>query len=338
MNFWEKLIKPIFILAPMDGVTDTVFRQIVNSVASPQRQQAGLRDGRGRPDLFFTEFVPVEALLSQGKERAMQALQFNKKEKPIVAQIWGSDPEKFYIVAKMLSQMGFDGIDINMGCPDKSTIKTGACSALIKNPELAVKIINATIKGAGKLPVSVKTRIGFSTIDSENWVTTLLKTPIAALTLHLRTVKEMSAVAAHWEEIAKVVKVRNLLNPKCQIIGNGDVKSLDEAKEKCKKYDIDGVMIGRGIFQNVWLFNEKIDPQTITPEDKIKLLLKHLDLFKKTYGDKKHFALMKKFVKCYVNGFDGASAVREKMMETKTLDELIQATKFYDAPAVGGAG
>lgn len=324
MNFWKKLIKPVFtrreallILAPMDGVTDTVFRQIVTSV--------------GAPDVLFTEFVPVEALLSSGKERAIQALKFSKKEKPIVAQIWGSDPEKFYIVAKMLSKMGFDGIDINMGCPDKSTLKTGSCAALIKNPDLAVKIINATIKGAGKLPVSVKTRIGFSSIDTENWVTALLKTPIAALTLHLRTVKEMSAVPAHWDEIAKVVEIRNRLNPGCLIIGNGDVKSIAEARGKTQEYGIDGVMIGRGIFQNVWLFNDKIDPQTITPKDKIKLLLRHLNLFKKTYGDKKHFALMKKFVKCYINNFDGASEVREKMMESKTLDELIQTTKLYKA-------
>lgn len=324
MNFWETLKKPIMILAPMDGVTDTVFRQIVKSV--------------GSPDVFVTEFVPVEAILSAGRERAMQALQFDKKEKPVVAQIWGTDPKKFYTVAKMLSKMGFDGIDINMGCPDKSTIKIGACSALIKNPSLAVEIINATIKGAGKLPVSVKTRIGFGTNDIESWVSTLLQTPIAALTLHLRTVKEMSKVPAHWEEISKAVKIRDRLNPRCLIIGNGDVKSLEESKVKSQKYKIDGVMIGRGIFQNVWLFNENINPETITPKDKIKLLLKHLNLFKKTFSDRKHFALMKKFVKCYVNNFPNSLEVREKMMETKTLDELIKITKLYDATSEGFGG
>src|ERR1035437_8597818 len=156
MNFWQVLDKPIFILAPMDGVTDTVFRQIVAGV--------------GRPDVFFTEFVPVDAILSKGKEEILKSLQYSEIERPIVAQIWGSDPDKFYKVAKLISKLKFDGIDINMGCPDKNTIKKGACSALIKNPKLAQEIIQATIKGANGLPVSVKTRIGFNKIDMESWV------------------------------------------------------------------------------------------------------------------------------------------------------------------------
>lgn len=314
MNFWEKLKKPIFILAPMDGVTDTVFRQIVTSV--------------GRADVFFTEFVPVDAILSKGKEEILRTLQFSEIERPIVAQIWGSDPDKFYKVAQLLSKLKFDGIDINMGCPDKNTIKKGACSALIKNPKLAQDIILATIKGAKGLPVSVKTRIGFNRIEMENWVATLLGTPISALTLHLRTVSEMSKVPAHWEEISKAVEIRNKLNSKALIIGNGDVKSLQEAREKCQKYNIDGVMIGRGIFDNVWLFNDNIKAEDITSEQKINLLIKHLALFQKTWGDSKHFELMKKFVKCYINNFKGASEARERLMKCKTLDELIQSTRF----------
>ncbi len=152
MNFWEKLQKPIFILAPMDGVTDTVFRQIVASV--------------GRPDVFYTEFVPVDSLVSRGKEKALRTLKYSKSEKPVVAQLWGTDPKKFYESAQIIKSLGFDGIDINMGCPKKDEVKNGACSALIKNPELATEIILATIKGAGDIPVSVKTRIGFSKIDT----------------------------------------------------------------------------------------------------------------------------------------------------------------------------
>lgn len=319
MNFWKKLKKPVMILAPMEGVTDTVFRQIVAST--------------GKPDLFFTEFVPVDALLSPGHEKILRSLKFTEAERPIVAQIWGTEPEKFYQVAKMLYKMKFDGIDINMGCPDKNAVKKGACAALIKNPELAKEIINATIKGASGLPVSVKTRIGFREIDTENWVTTLLKTPISALILHLRTAREMSKVPAHWEEIGKAVKIRSRLQSKTLIIGNGDVKSLKEAKDKCQKYSIDGVMIGRGIFDNVWLFNKNIT--NTTPQQKINLLIKHLNLFKKTWGDKqssrpdglkKHFELMKKFVKCYVNNFKGAVATRDKLMKAKSLDELIHST------------
>lgn len=311
MNFWKGLKKPVFILAPMEGVTDTVFRQIVAST--------------GKPSVFFTEFMPVDALLSpKGQEKILESLKFTEAEKPIVAQIWGINPEKFYQSAQILSKMSFDGIDINMGCPDKNAIKHGACSALIKNPKLAQEIIAATIKGANGLPVSVKTRIGFGTIDTENWVRILLNTPISALILHLRTAAEKSKVPAHWEEMSKVIRVKDDLKSKTLIIGNGDVKTLKEAKKKCKEYKIDGVMIGRGIFENVWLFNEAVNE--VRPEEKITLLIKHLELFKLTWKDKKHFELMKKFVKCYVNNFRGAFECRERLMKTKSLDELIQET------------
>lgn len=314
MNFWEGLQKPIYILAPMDGVTDTTFRQIVASV--------------GRPSVFFTEFVPVDAILSKaGEEVIKKSLTFDEIERPIVAQIWGTDPEKFYKAAQILSKLKFDGIDINMGCPVHDVTKKGACSALIKNPNLAKEIILATIKGANGLPVSVKTRIGFGKIETESWVETLLQIPIAALTLHLRTAAEMSKVPAHWDEIAKAVEIRNKLKSPTLIIGNGDVKTLKGAKEKINKYQIDGIMIGRGIFENVYIFNENADITKVTPRQKIDLLLKHLQLFKKTFGDRRHFELMKKFVKCYVNNFAGAMEVRESLMITKSLDQLIKAVK-----------
>ena len=295
----------------MDGVTDTVFRQIVVSV--------------GRPDALFTEFTSIDGLLSAGKGETSKRLTFSNIERPIVAQIWGSDPEKFYKAAQLISKLGFDGIDINMGCPDNSTIKKGACAALIKNPKLAKEIILAAIKGAGGLPVSVKTRIGFDKIETGPWVKTLLSTPIAALTLHLRTVPEMSRVPAHWEEIKKAVEIRNKVAPNTLIIGNGDVKSIQEAKRLCEQYKIDGVMIGTGIFENVWLFNPGVNIEKVTPQQKIELLIKHLALFQETYEDSKHFELMKKFVKCYVNNFPRAVQVRDKLMKTKTLVELIEA-------------
>lgn len=313
MNFWAKIQRPIFILAPMYGVTDTVFRQIVVST--------------GKPHVFFTEFVPVDALLSSGFEKTLESLKFTESERPIVAQIWGDNPQNFYKVAGLLNKMGFDGIDINMGCPDKNVIKKNAGSALIKNPKLANEIIYATMKGAKGLPVSVKTRIGFSKLDTENWVRDLLQTPISALILHLRSVSEMSKVPAHWEEIQKAVKIRNSIKSKTLIIGNGDVKSLAEARDKCSEYKIDGVMIGEGIFENVWLFNEGIDIQKISPRKKMRLLTKHLALFKRTYKGEKHFELMKKFVKCYVNNYKGAFVSRERLMQTRSLDELIQATQ-----------
>ncbi len=313
MNFWADLKKPVMILAPMEGVTDTVFRDIIVSA--------------GKPDVMFTEFVPVDGLLSdQAKNRLLRDFWFTENQKPIVAQIWGSDPDKFFQVAQVVAKLGFDGIDINMGCPDKNTVKKGACSALIKNPQLAQEIILATIKGAQGLPVSVKTRIGFGEIQTEEWVGTLLKTPIAALTLHLRTVREMSKVDAHWEESTKAVAIRNSLGSKALIIGNGDVKTLDEAHEKVAMYGVDGVMIGRGIFGNPYLFNRNTTSESITTQAKVKLLIKHLLLFKQTWNETKNYEIMKKFVKCYINNFEGSAQIREQLMTSRSLDELIQKT------------
>jgi len=216
-NIWQQLKKPIFILAPMEDVTDTVFRQIVLSL--------------GKPDLFFTEFTNCEALLSKGKRRVEHRLQFTSLEKPIIAQIWGTKPEQFKKVAETLVDMGFDGIDINMGCPERSVVRQGACSALIKDHALTREIIQAVKEGSGgKLPVSVKTRIGFNEIQTEEWIGFLLEQDLASLTIHGRTVKEMSAVPAHWDEIGKVTLLRDQLNSNTIIIGNGDVMSLKEAK------------------------------------------------------------------------------------------------------------
>lgn len=309
-NFWEKFKKPVLILAPMEDVTDTVFRRIVASC--------------GKPDVFFTEFTSTDAMCSPGLKRVADRLKFDKSERPIVAQIWGSSPDKFREAAKIVAEMGFDGIDINMGCPVKDVTKTGACSALIKNPDLAKKIIDATREGAPNLPISVKTRIGFSVIETEKWVTTLLEQDLSALTLHLRTAREMSKVPAHWDEIAKAIKIRNKMKVKTLIIGNGDVKSRKEALNLIKKYKIDGIMIGRGIFEDMWIFNKKINLKEITSGERFELLKKHITLFDKTWKKTKNFNIMKKFFKAYVNGFNGASDVRVKLMNTSTPKEALE--------------
>lgn len=292
----------------MDGVTDTVFRQVVSSV--------------GKPTVFFTEFTSTDGFCSKGKAKLMDRLKYAEVERPIAAQIWGNKPELFYQTAKELAGMGFDGIDINMGCPDKQVVKNGGGAALILNPALAVEIIKAVQKGAPDLPVSVKTRIGFDGIKTEEWVKTLLLTGIAALTVHGRTAKEQSVPQAHWDEIGKAVKVRNGLGLETIILGNGDVKSYAEALEKVKKYGVDGVMVGRGIFENAWIFNHKKDVEKITPEERIKLLLRHIDLWEKTWNGNAHFAPLKKFIKTYIHSFEGASDLRSKLMETASIGEV----------------
>lgn len=315
-NIWQKLYdkkKPILIMAPMENVTDTVFRQIIA--------------GCGKPDLFFTEFTNVSGLVSEdGFEKVSKRLKYSKSEKPIIAQIWGNFPADYEKAVKMISKMGFDGIDINMGCPDRKIVKKGSCSGLICNPELAKKIIQGTQKSAGKLPVSVKTRLGYNKIQTEEWLGFLLKLNLSAITIHARFAKQASRGDANWEEIGKVVKMRDQLKSKTLIIGNGDVKTYTEALEKFTIYHVDGIMIGRGIFNNICIFNKNVDPHKISVKQKLELLLRHLQLWKATWGNTKNFADMKKFYKIYVSGFQNASDMRNELVQINSVDEAINKT------------
>ena len=313
-NIWKELKKPIFILAPLDDVTDTVFRQIVGDLAPP--------------DLYFTEFTSVDGMCSElGHEPVTRKLQFTEKERPLIAQIWGNDPEKFFKAAQMVKEMGFDGIDINMGCPEKSVVKRGMCSGLINNPTLAAEIIKATKEGSSGLPVSVKTRIGMREIQTEEWLGHLLKQDLAALTVHGRTVKEMSKVPAHWDEIGKAVKLRDKIAPQTLIIGNGDVESYADGLNKVKQYNVDGIMIGRGIFKNLWIFNKSGKKPDLSLKERLDQLLKHSRLFVETWGNNKSFAILKKFYKIYISDFEGAAELRAKFMETKDLSEVESLVK-----------
>ncbi len=300
-NFWKELKPPFFILAPMEDVTDTVFRQIVASV--------------GKPDVFITEFVNVDAVIHGANQR----LRFIEIERPIVAQIWGSDPEKFYKAAKIVKQLKFDGIDINLGCPVKKVMKTGTCAALIGQNKQVGEII-AAVSEVG-LPVSTKTRIGIKKPVTEEWIGFLLTQNLAAITIHGRTAAEKSEVPAHWNEIGKAVSLRNQSKSKTLIIGNGDVTSLLDARRYALTYGVDGVMIGRGIFQNPAIFNSQTT--ILNPQQKLELFLKHSKLFKSTWGNTKNFAILKKFAKTYVNGYVGAAETREKLVATKNYDQLL---------------
>ncbi|HSX09873.1 MAG TPA: tRNA-dihydrouridine synthase, partial [Candidatus Saccharimonadales bacterium] len=259
-----------------------------------------------------------------GSDRVSERLIFDPDQQPVVAQIWGTIPESFYKVAQDIKKRGFAGIDINMGCPERTVIRDGACSGLIRTPELAAEIIQATKEGSGGLPVSVKTRIGFEKESIDEWLSFLLKQDISTLTVHLRTVRELSKVPAHWELMPQVVRLRDSLAPHTFIVGNGDVTSLSEIKEKFEAYHCDGFMVGRGIFANPWMFNSQVDLADKTVEEKISLYLHHIDMFKKQWDGVHHFAQLKKFAKTYINNFPAASDFREKLMETKTIDELQQ--------------
>lgn len=312
-NFWIHLPKPFTVLAPMDGVTDVVFRQIIAEI--------------GKPDVLFTEFTNVEGLNSVGSEKVAERLMFGEGQHPIVAQIWGTDIDSYRNAAKYCRKAGFDGIDINMGCPDRAVIKNGACSALIKNPQLAGEIIAVVKKEARDLPVSVKTRIGFSEIDL-SWIEFLLSQNIAALTIHLRTVAEQSKVPAHWELMSEVVDLKNKIAPETLIVGNGDIKTLEEVDDKFVQYKLDGIMIGRGIFSNPWLFDKSVDIEKVNFSKRVELFNKHIDLYEKTFPNKNP-AFLKKFCKTYIQNFPDATFLRDKIMNCNTIDQMRVVLSSY---------
>jgi len=308
-TIWQKLPKNFMVLAPMEDVTDTVFRRIVLSC--------------GKPDLFFTEFASVDGLFSEGFEHVSKRFTYTESERPLIAQIWGMKPENYFKAGKLLKELGFDGIDINMGCPVRAVVKQGACSALIKNQSLAKELIQATTEGAGGLPVSVKTRLGFASIQTEEWIGFLLELKLAALTIHARTVKEMSDVPAHWEEVSKAVQLKNKHSPETKIIGNGDIHSLKAADERILQTKADGMMIGRGIFHDPWLFNRDHFGEAVSFEEKIAKLIEHITLFTTEWQERRPFMVMKKFFKCYISGFPGASELRLELMECQTFHDAI---------------
>lgn len=312
IGFWKKLKKPIFALAPMANVTDAAFRRIIAKY--------------GKPDVMFTEFVSCDGLMSPGRDKLLVDFMYTSAERPIVAQIFGSKPDNFYKTALLIQELGFDGIDINMGCPDKNVEKQGAGACLMKNPELAQEIIKETKRGAGKLPVSIKTRIGYNKNSLNEWLPALLETEPAAIVLHARTRKEMSSVPARWDTIADAARIRDQYDNspnKTLILGNGDVKDLADAEEKIKISGADGVMIGRGIFGNPWLFNRAVDYTQIPLAEKLRVMVEHTYLFEKLLVEHKSFDIMKKHYKAYVNGFDGAKELRVKLMEgAKTASDV----------------
>jgi tRNA-dihydrouridine synthase len=310
MDALKALPRPFFVLAPMDDVTDTVFRQIVADCAPP--------------DLFFTEFVNVDGLQSEGRERLIGKVRFTPKERPIIAQVWGKNPENFKKTAAELVDMGFAGIDINMGCPQKVVVGNGCCSALINNRELAQEIIQAVQEGvAGRVPVSVKTRLGWNSVDY-TWHEFLLGQNLAMLTIHGRTRSEMSAVPAHWDAINEIRKLRDRIAPDTIIVGNGDVLTREQGLALAHEYSLDGVMIGRGVFQDPFVFAEHSPWETYSREQKIALYQKHVGLFADTWehGDRR-VAMLNKFCKIYVNGFDGAKELREQLMAAESTAELL---------------
>jgi tRNA-dihydrouridine synthase len=322
MNLLDSLPKPFFVLAPMDDVADTVFRQIVADCAPS--------------DLFFTEFVNVDGLQSPGRPKLLRRLLCSAKDTPLVVQLWGKDPNNFRKTASELAdgtfarelnlpdEVSFAGIDLNMGCPDKTVVKNGTCSALINNRQLAADIIRATQVGAdNRLPVSVKTRLGFSAVDL-SWPEFLLQQNLAMLTIHARTRQEMSKVPAHWDIFGDIIKLRDQHAPATKIVGNGDITSRQQGIELAKQYSLDGIMIGRGVFQDPFVFSGQSPWSGYSKDQKLILFERHVRLFAQTWRhDERPSVLLNKFCKIYIQGFDGAKELREELMGAHSVSELL---------------
>ena len=305
-DFWVDLPKPFYILAPMEAVTDVVFRHVVARAAAP--------------DVWFTEFTNATGWAAAGDKAIGGRLIKTEDEQPIVAQLWGSVPEAMEKLAAHCAELGYDGIDINMGCPDKSATKSGGGSAMICNPENAAAIIVAA-KTSG-LPVSVKTRLGYSRIDEwRGWLTHILQQDIVNLTIHLRTKKEMSKVPAHYELISEIKQLRDEIAPTTLLTINGDIRDRAHGEELVAQTGVDGVMIGRGIFHNPFAFEDQ--PTTRSRDELLGLLSLQLDLYDQ-YSDQtgRPFDTLKRFFKIYVRDFEGAAELRDKLMHTKTTKEV----------------
>ncbi len=322
-GFWqriidEKLVKgeTVTVVAPMADVTDIAFRTMIARCSKPNG-----------PDVMWTEFVSANGLCSPGREVLKRDLEFTDIERPIVAQLFTSDPKNMREAAKLCRELGFDGIDINMGCPDKGIEKQGAGAAHMKDWRRAQEVIRAAQEGAGDIPVSVKTRLGWNKVEFKEWLPKILECNIPTLTVHLRTRKEMSKVDAHWELMEDVVKlVRDITGPLEEggtiILGNGDVKSVSEGKEKAKRAGANGVMVGRGIFGTPWFFNEEEYNKGKSVEERLRICVEHTKLYEEKLGDIKSFAIMKKHYKAYVNGFDGAKELRAELMDCSNSKEI----------------
>jgi tRNA-dihydrouridine synthase len=302
----------------MEDVTDTVFREVVAGMSDPKYLR-----------VLYTEFVSVDGLSHPvGKQKVRHRLLVSDSERKLlkekdiklVAQIWGKKPELFHRIAgEITAEYDFDGIDINMGCPVKKVVKNGCCSALIDQPDLAKEIIQATKEGT-HLPVSVKTRTGIRSHETERWITTLMETRPAAVVLHGRTQKQQSDGLASWDEIAKGAVIRNQVSPDTVFAGNGDVASVEQGTELAARHGLDGIMVGRGIFHNPWIFQ----PDQPVPEkpEKLARLLLHTQLFEATWGKGKNVNILKRFYKIYTHDFPDAAKLRAKLMEARNFGEI----------------
>ena len=329
-NFWFQ-DKPLIGLAPMDGVTDFAFRHIVTKYA--------------KPDLLFTEFTSVEGICA-GATKMLRAFIFEEEERPIIAQLFGITPNAFYKSTILAATLGFDGVDINMGCPAKGIATKGSGAGLITTPQLAREIIKACKRAATDwangtsiedvdlpetiiqyakdnrvitkrrvLPISVKTRIGYNKNIIDEWISNIIEEHPTTITVHGRTLKQMYTGKADWEAIAKAGELCKQAGIK--VLGNGDIQNIKEAYEKITQYNLNGVLIGRATLGNPWIFNGT-EP---TIKQRLETTLEHAQYYQKIVGTE-HFTPVRKHLAWYCRGFNNASDIRLKLIQANSAEEV----------------
>lgn len=333
---WKTLPQPIFGLAPMDGVTDSVFRSIVYR--------------HGPPDVLFTEFVSAEGL-ARRIPALFQDLRFEPNERPMIAQIFGCELQAFAEAVPLLAELGFDGVDINMGCPAKNVVHRGGGAALIQAADHAKKIIRVCHqellkwfeKTGRKIPLSVKTRLGYNTVSVKEWIGTLLECEeLSNISIHGRTFRQSYSGNADWDGIAQAVELAK--GRKVSILGNGDLTSFSRALDKIRQTGVNGVLFGRATYGAPWFFREKekfrasFRPQSPPTEavsvpecdlpTRIRVLLEHAELLS-ARKDPRQFIQIRKHAGWYLKGFPGASELRARLSQVQSLEELQQALSLY---------
>jgi nifR3 family TIM-barrel protein len=310
-HFWQHLKPPFFVLAPMADVTDLVFRNFVLRYS--------------RPEVMYTEFVACKALLSSKSRASLRrALWFSETERPIVAQVFGAEPTEMFACARLIRRLGFDGMDINMGCPDRRVEKQGAGARLMRDPHRAQALIQAAKAGLDGLPLSVKTRLGYHSIETASWISAVLAAQPDVLVLHGRTRQELSEVPAHWDEIALAVRLAHDAGVLC--VGNGDIHSREQGEDYARRFGVDGVMIGRGVFGNPWVFGasaERSEPETL------RALADLITQFSGFWRATKNDQILKKHFKAYVAGFPGSPALCARLMASRSAAEAIATLAGY---------
>jgi nifR3 family TIM-barrel protein len=324
LNFWDQLPQPFSCLAPMSQFTDSAMRLVLARHC--------------KPDVIFTEFISTAGLCSpKGRNKLLPDLRYDTIERPIVAQFFGRDPEQFYHSAKLATELEYDGVDINLGCPDRSVLRQGAGSSLIREPSLVAEIVTAAKEGAQGRPVSVKTRLGYSECTIENWIPHLVSMKPAAITLHGRTRKQKYLGKADWTAISRAAQIAH--SAQIPLIGNGDITNWTEAREKAEIYGVNGIMIGRAAIGNPWVFDKTLIQKPLSLEYILSIIIEHAEIYESHHSGIKNFANVRKHLKNYVSAFLGAKALRSELVQAenaqhvrKIIENFLSHTPASEAP------